>query len=50
MLGLEIPRGSQDVKLIWLLLVQSLGPISKRYGSWVLLRLAIAGLIGFRKL
>ena len=34
MLGLEIPRRSQAVKLGWLLLVPVLGPLSKRYEGW----------------
>ena len=50
MLGLEILEQSQVVNLGWLLLVLGLGPLSKRYRAGGLLRLAVACLIGFRKL
>ena len=43
-------RQSQAVNLGWLLLVQGLGPLNKKYRAGGLLRLAVACLRKFKKL
>ena len=49
-LGLEVPRQSQTVIKIWLLLVPGLGLLSQKYRVWWLARMVVACFRGFRKM